>query len=172
MADITFRGSPIHTSGQLPSKGSQAKDFKLVDSNLGELSLSSLPRKKKVFNIFVSVDTPVCAASVRRFNETVGARGDAMVLNISADLPFAQQRFCGAEGIENVKCASTFRGSDFGEVYGVTITDGPLAGLLSRAVVILDENNKVIYTEQVPEIGQEPDYDAALAALGEPAPSA
>lgn len=165
MAEITFKGNPIHTAGALPAVGAHAPGFHLVDTNLQEIGLGSFAGKKKVLNIFPSVDTGVCAMSVRQFNERIGDRGDAVVINISADLPFAHKRFCGAEGIERCVGASTFRDAEFGKRYGVELVDGPLAGLMSRAVVVLDANDRVVYTEQVPEIAQEPNYDAALAAL-------
>lgn len=164
MAQITFKGSPVSTIGELPAVGSAASDFTLVKQDLSETSLSDYKGQKLVLNIFPSIDTGVCALSVKAFNAKAASLENTMVLCVSVDLPFAQARFCGAEGIENVVTASAFR-SNFGEHYGVTIADGPLAGLLSRAVVIIDETGKVTYTEQVPEIAQEPDYDAALAAL-------
>ncbi len=165
MAEITFRGTPIHTAGELPTVGTPAPAFTVVGSDLGDVTAGSFAGKSLVLNIFPSLDTGVCAASVRAFNQRAAGREDVAVLNVSADLPFAQSRFCTAEGIENVTSGSVFR-SDFGERYGVTMTDGPLAGLLSRAVVVVDPDGVVTYTEQVPEIAQEPDYDAALAALG------
>jgi len=165
MAQITLRGSPINTVGDLPAVGSPAPAFTLTGASLDDVTAGDFAGKSLILNIFPSVDTGPCAASVRAFNEKAGGRDDASVLNVSADLPFAQARFCGAEGIENVTSASTFR-SDFGDAYGVTIADGPMAGLMSRAVVVVDGDGQVIYTEQVPEIGQEPDYDAALMALG------
>lgn len=164
MAQITFKGSPIHTIGELPAKGSAAPDFTLVKQELSETILGDYKGKKLVLNIFPSIDTGVCAMSVRKFNEKAAALKNTVVLCISMDLPFAQSRFCGAEGIKNVVTASAFR-SAFGDHYGVTIAEGPLAGLLSRAVVVISESGKVIYTEQVPEIAQEPDYTVALAAL-------
>lgn len=164
MANITLKGGAIHTVGDLPAKGSTVKDFKLTKSDLSEVSLSNYAGKFKVLNIFPSVDTGVCAASVRHFNQDAAKMDNTVVLNISADLPFAQARFCGAEGIKNVEMASSFR-STFGKDWGLQIADSPLAGLLSRAVVVLDPNNKVLYTEQVPEIAQEPNYDAALKSF-------
>ncbi len=165
MSEITLRGNPIHTVGELPAVGTPAPAFTVTGGNLADVTLGDLAVKSLVLNIFPSIDTGVCAASVRAFNEKAGGRDDVTVLNVSADLPFAQARFCGAEGIENVTNASTFR-SDFGAIYGVTITDGPMAGLMSRAVVVVDGDGVITYTEQVPEIGQEPNYDAAFAALG------
>jgi thiol peroxidase len=164
MATITFKGNPIKTSGELPTVGSQAPDFSLLRGDLSEANLATWAGKRKVLNIFPSLDTPVCALSVQRFNKDAANFDNTVVLNVSADLPFAQKRFCAAEGIENAETLSTFR-SSFGSAWGVEIAEGPLAGLTSRAVVILDGDNKVTYTEQVPEIAQEPDYDKALAAL-------
>ena len=165
MAQITLRGNPIHTAGDLPAVGTAAPDFKLTGGNLADVTANDFAGKTLILNIFPSLDTAVCAASVRAFNQRAAGREDTAVLNVSADLPFAQSRFCGAEGIENVTSASTFR-SDFGDAYGVRITDGPMAGLLSRAVVVVGPDGKVVYTEQVPEIAQEPDYEAALSSLG------
>lgn len=162
MATITLRGNPVETSGELPAVGSTAPDFSLLKQDLTRVSLKDFPGKK-VLNIFPSIDTPVCATSVRKFNQLVADKG-VTVLAISEDLPFALKRFCGAEGIEKVVPLSAFR-SSFGKDYGVELKTGPLAGLCSRAVVVLDENNKVVYAEQVPEIGQEPNYDAALAKV-------
>jgi thiol peroxidase len=164
MAKITFKGSPIRTAGDLPVNGSAAPDFTLVKQDLSETVLADYKGKRLVLNIFPSIDTGVCAMSVRKFNEKAAALKNTVVLCVSMDLPFAQSRFCGAEGIQNVVTASAFR-SAFGDHYGVIIAEGPLAGLLSRAVVVINENGKVVYTEQVPEIAQEPDYDAALTAL-------
>jgi thioredoxin-dependent peroxiredoxin len=164
MAEITFRGNPIHTVGELPAVGEPAPAFNLTGSDLGDVSKDSYAGGPVVLNIFPSIDTQVCATSVRTFNQRVADSG-VTVLCVSADLPFAAGRFCGAEGIENVKPASTFR-SSFGADYGVTIADGPLAGLLARAVVVVDGEGSVAYTELVPEIAQEPNYDAALAAAG------
>ncbi|MGC8773688.1 MAG: thiol peroxidase [Chlorobaculum sp.] len=165
MATITLKGNSIHTSGELPAVGSQLPAFCLVKSDLSEVSPADFAGKKLVLNIFPSLDTAVCAASVRRFNKEAGERGDAVVLCISADLPFAQGRFCTTEGLENVVSLSVFRSPEFGADYGLVITDGPLKGLLSRAVIVADASGKVLYCEQVPEIVQEPDYDKALAAL-------
>ena len=164
MAEVTLGGNPIHTSGELPSVGSAAPDFTVVGSALGDVSKSDFVGKNLVLNIFPSVDTPTCAQSVRTFNERAAALDDTVVLCVSADLPFAQGRFCGAEGIENVQTGSTFR-SSFGADYGVTMADGPLAGVLARAVVVIGADGNVTYTQLVPEIGSEPDYDAAIAAL-------
>jgi len=165
MATITFKGSEIKTSGNLPAKGSIAPDFKLVKADLSDVNLPSFNGKKKLLNIFPSIDTGVCAASVRKFNVEAAGLQNVVVLCISRDLPFAQNRFCSVEGIEKVVSLSEMRNSNFGTAYGLVITDGPLAGLFSRAVIVLDEQNKVIYTEQVPEIGQEPNYEEALKYL-------
>jgi thiol peroxidase len=165
MAEITLRGNPIHTVGELPAVGSAAPPFTLVGTGLGEVASGAYAGRTLVLNIFPSIDTGVCAASVRTFNQRAAGLDGVTVLNVSQDLPFAQARFCGAEGIENVESASAFR-SDFGSAYGVTITDGPMAGLLSRAVVVVRPDGTVGYVEQVPEIGQEPDYDGALSAIG------
>ncbi len=162
MAQITLRGNPINTVGELPAVGSQAPAFNLTGGDLGAVSSEQFSGKAVVLNIFPSVDTPVCAASVRTFNQRAAASG-ATVVCVSKDLPFAFARFCGAEGIDSVKTASAFRDS-FGEDYGVTISDGPMAGLLARAIVVIGADGKVAYTELVPEIGQEPNYDGALAA--------
>ncbi|WOX06657.1 thiol peroxidase [Microbulbifer pacificus] len=164
MATITLKGNPITTVGDLPAVGSQAPAFTLVQGDLSELNLSDLAGKYVVLNIFPSVDTPTCAMSVRTFNEKVASLENTVVVCVSADLPFAMTRFCGAEGIANVKLGSTFR-SSFGGDYGVAFETGPLKGLLSRAVVVIDESGKVTYTEQVAEVASEPDYEAALAAL-------
>ena len=166
MASITLKGSPVETSGELPQTGSKAPAFTLVKSDLSETGLASYAGRDVVLNIFPSIDTSVCAASVRRFNTEAGKRENTVVLCISADLPFSHGRFCGAEGLENVVTLSTFRNQDFGKDYGVVMTSGPLRGLMSRAVVVIGADGVVTYTEQVPEITQEPDYDAALAALG------
>ena len=162
MAQITLRGNPINTVGDLPAVGSPAPAFALTGTDLGTVSLAQFSGKPVLLNIFPSVDTPVCATSVRKFNEQASASGLTVVC-VSKDLPFALSRFCGAEGIENVVSASAFRDS-FGEDYGLTIADGPMAGLLGRAVVVIGADGKVAYAELVPEIAQEPDYDAALAA--------
>ena len=165
MAQITFKGNPVTTAGELPQVGSEAPAFQLTGTSLADVALADFAGRTLVLNIFPSVDTGVCATSVRTFNKRAGDLPDTRVLNVSADLPFALSRFCGAEGIENVDSASSFR-SDFGATYGVQMNDGPLAGLLSRAVMVIDPQGVVRYTEQVPDIGQEPDYDAALAAIG------
>ncbi len=163
MAKITLKGNPFHTSGELPASGASAPSFRLVAQDLSEAQLDTYAGKTRVLNIFPSVDTPVCATSVRKFNEQAAALKDTVVLNISADLPFAQKRFCGAEGLANVVTLSSFRSSFAGD-YGVKITDGPLAGLCARAVVVVGPDGKVRHSELVPEIAQEPNYAAALAA--------
>jgi thiol peroxidase len=163
MTTITLKGNPVETVGTLPKVGDAAPDFSLLKQDLSRVSLKDFPGKK-VLNIFPSIDTAVCATSVRKFNEIVSKKG-IQVLCVSEDLPFALKRFCGAENLDKVVALSAFR-SSFGKDYGVEMKSGPLTGLASRSVVVLDENNKVLYTEQVPEIGQEPNYDAALAKLG------
>lgn len=165
MATITLGGNPINTAGELPVKGMQAPNFTLVKTDLSTATLADFAGSKLVLNIFPSIDTGVCATSVRTFNQKASELKNTKVLCISRDLPFAQKRFCGAEGLENVENLSDFNDGSFGAAYGLTITDGPLAGLHSRAVIVLDENGKVTYAEQVPEIAQEPNYDLALAAL-------
>ena len=165
MAHITLKGTPFATIGDLPPANLPAPDFSLTKTDLSGCSLQELKGKKIVLNIFPSIDTAVCAASVRRFNEAAGGLDNTVVLCISADLPFAHKRFCEGEGLKNVIPLSIFRSPGFGADYGLTITNGPLAGLLARAVVIIDGNGKVAYTELVPEIAQEPDYAAALNHL-------
>lgn len=165
MAQLTFKGNPVTTTGELPATGTQAPGFKLAGGDLSDVSLSDFAGKKIVLNIFPSIDTPVCAASVRRFNEAAGNMAGTKVLCISADLPFASGRFCAAEGLKNVVTLSTFRAPEFGKDYGVQIATGPLRALLSRAVVIIDGSGTVLYTEQVAEITEEPDYNTALRAL-------
>jgi thiol peroxidase len=165
MATITLKGTPIQTVGTLPKAGQQAPAFKLTGGDLADVGLEKFAGKIKILNIVPSLDTAVCALSAQRFNKEVAALADAVVLNISADLPFAQQRFCDSQGLKNVVNLSTFRAPAFGKDYGVVITTGPLAGLMSRAVVVLDKHDKVVYTEQVPEIAQEPNYDAVLFAV-------
>jgi len=165
MAKTAFQGTPVSTSGTLPSVGSKAPDFKLVKGDLSDVTLSSLKGKKVILNIFPSIDTGVCAASVRRFNKEAADHKDTVVVCISRDLPFAAGRFCGAEGITNVVTASEFRDQEFSRAYGVLLTDSVLAGLHARSVVVVDANGVVKYTELVPEITQEPNYAAALAAL-------
>ncbi len=160
-----FKGNPVHTNGNLPAVGAQAPDFSLVKNDLSTLSLSDLKGKKVVLNIFPSIDTSTCATSVRRFNKEAATLENTIVLCISRDLPFAQSRFCGAEGIENVITLSEFRDNNFSTAYGVLQTDGPLQGLFARSVVVIDEKGRVKYTELVSEITEEPNYAAALAAL-------
>jgi thioredoxin-dependent peroxiredoxin len=164
MAQITLKGNPINTIGTLPAVGSNVPDFRLTKQDLSEIKATNLAGKKVIYNIFPSIDTATCATSVRKFNEQAAAVDNTTIVCVSADLPFALKRFCGAEGINNVVAASDLRDKSFGKVWGLTITDGPLEGLLSRAVVVADANGKVVYTEQVAEIGKEPDYDKALAA--------
>jgi thiol peroxidase len=165
MAQVKFKGDPVNTIGELPQVGDQAPDFVLTKTDLADISLKDLAGKKVVLNIFPSVDTPVCATSVRRFNAEINNYANAVVVCASKDLPFAHARFCGAEGLENVISASELRNSEFGDRYGVRIAEGPLKGLFARAVVVLDENGKVLYTQLVPEITEEPDYEAALKAV-------
>ncbi|WP_371366704.1 thiol peroxidase [Pseudomonas sp. QL9] len=165
MAQVTLKGNPINVDGQLPQKGQQAPAFKLVGGDLADVSLENFAGKRKVLNIFPSVDTPTCATSVRKFNVEASKLANTVVLCVSADLPFAQKRFCGAEGLDNVVNLSTMRGAEFLANYGVAIASGPLAGLAARAVVVLDENNKVLHSELVGEIADEPNYAAAVAAL-------
>ncbi len=165
MAAITLKGNVCHTNGSLPAVGSQAPDFKLVDAGLADRSLADFAGKKKLISIVPSLDTGVCAKSTKIFNERLGDRDEVVVLVVSADLPFAQGRFCGAEGIEHAKTLSMMRSRNFAKDYGVLIVDGPLAGITARAVVVLDAADKVVYAQLVPEIGTEPDYDKALAAL-------
>jgi thiol peroxidase len=165
MARVTLGGNPIATSGELPKVGTKAPDFTLTTTDLKDVSLAAYAGKKVILNIFPSLDTPVCAASVRRFNAEASRIDGTVVLCISRDLPFAQKRFCGAEGLDNVVPLSAMRNSDFGKAYGVLITDGPLAGIFARAIVVLDESGKVVKTQLVPEIKEEPDYEAALSAV-------
>ncbi len=165
MANITLKGNQIHTNGDLPAIGSKAPDFKLTNADLKDVSLADFQGKKKLFNIFPSLDTSVCAASTKKFNDYAKAAKNSVMLMTSADLPFAMGRFCHEQDLNNVISLSMLRSKDFAKDYGVLITDGPLAGLCARAVVVLDENDKVIYTELVPEIAQEPDYETAVAAL-------
>lgn len=166
MANTALQGNPVSLAGDLPDVGSIAPGFKLVAGDLSDVTLDTYAGKKKLLNIVPSLDTDVCATSTRKFNEAMSGKSDAVALVISADLPFASGRFCSAEGIENVVNLSMMRSRNFGKDYGVLIEDGPLAGVTARAVVVLDADNKVLYTQLVPEITQEPDYDSALAALG------
>lgn len=165
MAKITFKGLPVKTAGDLPRVGAEAPDFTLVKTDLSELSLADYKGQKVVLNIFPSVDTAVCAASVRRFNAEASKRDNTTVLCVSRDLPFAHARFCGAEGLDKVVSLSEYKDEVFSQNYGVKMLDGPLAGLLSRAVVVVDENGKVLHSEQVDDIVNEPDYEAALKVL-------
>ena len=165
MSQVTFKGSPVSTIGSLPAVGTKAPAFSLTAGDLSQKSLADFAGKKVVLNIFPSVDTGVCAASVRKFNEELAALENTVVLCISKDLPFAQGRFCGAEGLNSVVTLSEFKDSNFSDAYGVKFADGPLAGLLSRAVVVINEEGEVTYTEQVAEIVNEPNYEAAIAAL-------
>ncbi len=165
MAHTALQGNPVQLAGDLPAVGAAAPDFKLVDKDLADKSLADFAGKKKLLNIVPSLDTPVCATSTKRFNAAMAGKSDAVALVISADLPFAMGRFCGAEGIENVIALSMMRSRNFAKDYGVLIEDGPLAGITARAVVVIDADDKVVYTQLVPDITEEPDYDAALAAL-------
>jgi len=167
MATVTFKGAPVPTAGDLPAVGQPAPDFSLTKTDMSDVSLTDFSGKTVVLNIFPSVDTPVCAMTVRKFNAEIAQFDHAVVLCVSRDLPFAHARFCGAEGLDNVISASELRTLDFGQRYGIRITDGPLAGLMARAVVIVDSNGIVRYTQLVPEIAEEPDYDEALAVLRE-----
>ena len=165
MATVTLQGNQFNTSGELPAVGSAAPDFHLVDGKLNDVHLADYSGKKRILNIVPSLDTPTCATSTRTFNEKVADRDDVVVLVVSADLPFAQGRFCEVEGLKNVVPLSLMRSPAFARDYGVLMTDGPLAGITARAVVVIDENDQVLYTELVPEIADEPNYKAALAAL-------
>ncbi len=165
MASVTLQGNEFHTRGDLPAVGSEAPDFSLVDGQLNNVSLSNYSGKKKLLNIVPSLDTPTCATSTKKFNEHASSHDDTVILVISADLPFAMGRFCGAEGIENVVPLSMMRSRNFAKDYGVLIDDSPLEGITARAVLVLDESDRITYSELVPEIGQEPDYEAAVAAL-------
>ena len=165
MSKVTLGGNPIDVAGRFPQAGEQAPVFKLTGADLADVGLEAFAGKRKVLNIVPSLDTPVCATSTRKFNADAGSLADTVVLVVSADLPFAAKRFCEAEGLQNVKTLSTFRNPAFGQDYGVAITSGPLAGVTARAVVVVDANDKVVYSQLVPEIKDEPDYAAALAAL-------
>ncbi|HCE42171.1 MAG TPA: thiol peroxidase [Lentisphaeria bacterium] len=165
MKEIKLKGNPIHIIGNVPAKGDKAPDFVLTKTDMSDVSLKDFKGKKLVLNIFPSIDTGVCAMSVRKFNEEAVKLENTVVLCVSEDLPFAHARFCSAEGIKNVVSVSDLRKKDFGETYGVKIVDGPIAGLLARAVIVIDEGGKVKYVQIVPEIAQEPDYAAAIAAL-------
>ena len=166
MAQVTLEGNPLNTNGDLPAVGSGAPDFRLVDGALNDLTLADFAGKKKVISIVPSLDTPTCATSTKVFNERLGGRDDVVVLVVSADLPFAQGRFCQAEGTADVKTLSMMRSRNFAKDYGMLIEDGPLAGITARGVVVVDANNQVVHSQLVGEIADEPDYDAAIAALG------
>jgi thiol peroxidase len=167
MATVTLRGTPIHTIGDLPQIGAKAPDLRgLVNGELKDVTLASYAGKRKILNIVPSLDTPTCATSTRKFNEKAGALPNTVVLVVSSDLPFAAKRFCTTEGLQNVVPLSLMRSREFGKDYGVLLTDGPLAGITARAVVVLDEQDRVVHRELVPEIAQEPNYDAALTAAG------
>ncbi|HEV2538398.1 MAG TPA: thiol peroxidase [Frateuria sp.] len=166
MSQVKFKGEPVEVAGTFPAKGAQAPAFTLVGNGLGDVALASYAGQRKVLNIFPSIDTGVCATSVRRFNEVAAGLSNTVVLCISADLPFAQARFCGAEGLERVVTLSTMRGREFLDDYGVALATGPLAGLAARAVVVLGEDNRVLHAQLVDELTHEPDYDAAIKALG------
>jgi len=165
MAEVTLRGNPIHTNGDLPAVGAKAPDFKLTTGELKDVSLADYKGKKKILNIVPSLDTPTCATSTRKFNQQASSLPNTVVLVVSADLPFAAKRFCTTEGLANVQPLSPMRTNAFAKDYGVLIQDGPLAGITARAVVVVDENDKVVYRELVREIGNEPDYDSALKAV-------
>ena len=166
MTQVTLKGNPVDVAGTFPAVGDKAPAFKLVGKDLADVSLDRFAGKRKVLNIFPSVDTPTCAASVRHFNQSASQLDNTVVLCISADLPFAQARFCGAEGLDNVVTLSTMRGEAFLQDYGVALASGPLAGVASRAVLVLDENDKIVHAELVGEIADEPNYDAVMKALG------
>ena len=165
MAETAFKGTPVPLSGDLPQPGAFAPDFKLTGGDLSDVSLKEYAGRTVVLNIFPSIDTPVCAMSVRKFNAEIAGTESAVAVCVSADLPFAQARFCGAEGLDRVVTASTFRNSEFGDDYGVRITAGPMTGLMARAVVVIDGHGKVVYTQLVDDISKEPDYERALACL-------
>ena len=165
MATITFKGEPLRTCGELPGIGSACPDFRLTGVDLGDLTLTGLEGRRAILNIFPSLDTPVCADSVRTFNERATEPSDTAVLCVSMDLPFAQKRFCGTQGLDRVVPASAFRSPGFAEAFGLRILDGPLAGLLARAIVVLDENGTVVHTQLVPELAQEPDYELAIGII-------
>jgi thiol peroxidase len=165
MATVTLGGNPVQTAGDLPAVGTKAPSFKLTDTDLGDVSLEDYAGKKVILNIFPSIDTPVCATSVKKFNSEAASLSDTVVLCVSKDLPFAHKRFCGAEGIENVTSLSAMRDDSFGSSYGVRIEDGPLAGVYARAIVVVGSDGKVTHAAFAPEIKEEPDYDAALAAV-------
>ncbi|WP_319523372.1 thiol peroxidase [uncultured Desulfosarcina sp.] len=165
MAETAFKGTPVTLAGEIPQPGAVAPDFRLVGKDLSDVALTDYAGKTVILNVFPSIDTQVCAMSVRKFNAEIANFDNAVVICVSADLPFAHGRFCGAEGLDHVITASTFRSSDFGETYGLRIADGPLAGLMARAVLVIDGQGKVAYSQLVPDISQEPDYETALACL-------
>lgn len=165
MAEIKLGPQVVHTSGDMPKTGQKAPGFKLTGTDLSEVKLTDFTGKKLVMNVFPSIDTQICAASVRMFSKAATALENTQVIHISRDLPFAHKRFCAVEGLQNVMSLAEYKDHDFGKTYGLDMVDGKLAGLLSRAVLVLDETGKIIYTQQVPDIGEEPDYDAALAAI-------
>lgn len=165
MSNVTLGGKPITVNGTFPQKGQAAPDFMLIDKRMGEVKLANYAGKRKVLNIVPSLDTPTCATSTRKFNQAASQLDNTVVLVVSADLPFAASRFCTTEGLDNVVALSTFRSPGFAQDYGVAVASGPLNGLTARAVVVIDENDKVVYSQLVPEIKTEPDYDAALAVL-------
>ncbi len=165
MATVTLKGNPIHTNGELPKVGAKAPDFKLTGGDLKDVSLADYQGKRKVLNIVPSLDTPTCATSTRKFNQSASSLPNTVVLVVSADLPFAAKRFCTTEGLQNVVPLSLMRDKNFAKDYGVLLQDGPLQGICARAVVVIDDKDQVVYTQLVPEIGQEPNYDAALKAL-------
>lgn len=165
MATVTLKGTPFNLSGKLPAVGAKAPDFRLADGALNDVTLAEFKGKKKVISIVPSLDTPVCATSARKFNQKAAGREGVVVLVVSADLPFAQKRFCEAEGLEGVTPLSMVRSKNFAKDYGVLLTEGPLEGLTARAIVVADENDTIVHTELVPEIAEEPDYDAALASI-------
>lgn len=166
MAEITLKGNAIHTNGTPPKPGDKAPDFRLTTQELQDVSLADFKGRKKLISVFPSVDTPVCALSTKKFNDYAREHGEVVMLMVAADLPFALARFCGHEGLDNVRPLSMMRDKSFAEDYGLLITDGPLAGISARAVLVLDEDDTVVHSEMVPEIAQEPDYEAALKALG------
>ncbi|ANM31859.1 hypothetical protein ABI59_23310 [Acidobacteria bacterium Mor1] len=166
MANITLKGNPFKTNGELPAVGADAPDFRLVNGDMEDNSLATFAGKRKVISIVPSLDTPVCQVQTRAFNEKAAGFDNTVVLTISADLPFAQKRFCGAEGLDHVVTLSMMRSKHFAKDYGMLIEDGPLEGLSARGVLVLDENNKVLHSQLVPEIAEEPDYDAVASALG------
>lgn len=165
MATVAFKGNPVHTVGDLPAKGTKAPAFSLTGTDLQDVGLEAFAGKRKILSIVPSLDTGICAMSAKRFNQEVAKLGNVVIINISADLPFAAKRFCDSEKLQHIVSLSTFRAPDFGRKYGMAISEGPLKGLLTRAIVVLNQHDEVVYTELVPEITTEPNYDAALAAV-------